>query len=116
MSVVFPAPLPPTTPTLAGVEIDGHSGDGADAAEGDLDVPHLHDRNALHRCAGRLGRSDHQLTLRRKSVSRPTATTRTTPTTMSCVGESTSRSTIPERSDCLTTAPRLAPGPAPRPP
>src|SRR5439155_1576763 len=32
------------------------------------------------------------------------------------VGESTSKSTMPERSDCITTAPRIAPGTVPMPP
>ena len=35
---------------------------------------------------------------------------------MSWVGESTSSSTMPERSDCMTTAPRMAPGTVPTPP
>src|SRR2546423_418892 len=98
------------------MEIDRSPGDGPDSAECDLYVPHLDDRNALHRCARRLGRCEHQLTRRRNSVSRPTAATSTMPTTMSCVGEATSRSTIPERSDCITTAPRMAPGTVPMPP
>ena len=36
--VDFPAPLPPTTATTAGVEVDADVFDGVDAAEGHADV------------------------------------------------------------------------------
>ena len=45
-----------------------------------------------------------------------TAVTSTTPTTMSCDGESIFSSTMPERSDCMMTAPSTAPGIVPMPP
>ena len=45
-----------------------------------------------------------------------TAVTSTTPTTMSCDGESILSSTMPERSDCMMTAPSTAPGMVPMPP
>ena len=45
-----------------------------------------------------------------------TAVTRTTPTTMSCDGESMRSSTMPDRSDCMMTAPSTAPGMVPMPP
>ena len=54
--------------------------------------------------------------LRRTQESKPTAPTSTMPTTTSCVGESTSSRSHPERSDCITTAPRIAPGIVPMPP
>ena len=124
---------------LAGVEVDGDAVDGVDAAERDEDVAHLDERHAGAggrrpgagrgcRDARRVARSrghggvDHHLLLaahadrRRMKVSNPTATTSTTPTTMSWVGESTLSRTMPDRSDCMTTAPRMAPGIVPMPP
>ena len=57
-----------------------------------------------------------QLCRRRRAASMPTAATSTTPTTMSWIGESTRSSTMPDCSDCMTTAPRTAPGMVPMPP
>ncbi len=52
----------------------------------------------------------------RSAESMATAVTSTTPTTMSCDGESIFSSTMPERSDCMTIAPSTAPGIVPMPP
>src|SRR5438445_2160933 len=91
---------------LTCAEIDAHVVDGAHAAEGDVDPAHLYER----------GISRGHVDRRRKKVYRPTAATSTVPTTMSWVGESTRSMTMPERSDCITTAPSTAPGIVPMPP
>src|SRR5688572_12699231 len=93
------------------MEVEVHAVDGMHTAERDANAVHLHQRHGGHRwhsCC-------HELR-RRRSESRPTAATRTMPTTMSWVGESTRRSSMPERSDCITTAPSTAPGMVPTPP
>src|SRR4029077_14101685 len=90
------------TDDLTRVDVDRHAVDRADATERDLDIPKLGERDALrHRRRRGLGqhRSGAHVDRRRTTVSSPTAATRTIPTTMSWVGESTSNSTIPERSD-----------------
>ena len=46
----------------------------------------------------------------------PTAATSTIPTTMFCIGVSKPRRCMPDWSDCITSAPRTAPGMVPMPP
>ena len=41
------AVAPDETDHLTGVQIDGHTFDGVDAAEGDTDVAQLHERHAI---------------------------------------------------------------------
>src|SRR5665811_1363379 len=88
--------------------------DGVDAAERDADIAHLDERgDGLH--GWRVGPGDlfgthralaHRALRPRTYVSKAIAETSTTPTTMSWIGESTLSSSIPDRSDCITTAPR----------
>src|SRR5688572_2251034 len=107
---------------LTGLQVDVHAVDGMDAAEGDTDVAHLHQRGARRGRCGRWFGCGHrpastcQLVRRRRRASRPTAATSTIPTTMSWVGESTRISSMPDRRDCMTTAPSTAPGMVPMPP
>ena len=101
------------TDDLAGVQVDRHVAHGMDAAEGDVDVAHLHERDAL-------GDGHVALTIRRRGGdcrcrSRP-PTTRTMPATTFWVGEFTPMNASPYASDCITKAPRTAPGMVPMPP
>ena len=82
---------------LAGMQVDADAVDGVDATEGHADVAHLDEgnrapvarrRSARHRLAHARHRVTPQPVRLRSAASRPTATIRTIPTTMSCVGES----------------------------
>ena len=117
---------------LAREEVDGDAVDGVDAAERDADVAHLDERGGSAASARRPGPARRRLGCAGRlighlmpplispagggSVSKPTAATRTRPTTMSWTGESTPSRTMPDCSDCMTTAPRTAPGIVPMPP
>src|SRR5439155_10884093 len=117
---------------LAGVEVDRDVLHRMHAAERHVDVAHLDEDRAVSgtargSVAATLGISacpglgirrlaGHRALRRRTSVSKPMALTSTTPTTMSWIGESTRSRSMPERSDCMTTAPRTAPGIVPMPP
>ena len=109
---------------LTGVEVDADAVDGVDAAERHADVAHLDERHRPpvarvgHIVTGSLTWSRASFTstgagttsrcrLRRRARCRRT---------MSWVGESTLSSTMPERSDCMMTAPSTAPGIVPMPP
>src|SRR4029453_8763108 len=93
---------------LAGIQVDGHAVHGVDAAERDPDVAQLDERRA--------GAVGHRAALLRTIVSSVTASTRTMPTTMSCSGASMPMSTMPDTSDCMTSAPSSAPTIVPMPP
>src|SRR3954447_10130877 len=98
------------------------------AAERDVDVPHLDERHALlfglRGLSGDPGfahvphavRWSAHLPRRRLIVSKPTATTRTMPATMFCVGEFAPTNASPYERVARTIAPSTAPGIVPMPP
>src|SRR4249920_471332 len=93
---------------LARIQVYGDAVDGMHAAERDPDIAHLDER--------RSAAIDHLAALLRTIVSRATAKTRTMPTTMSCSGASIPIRTMPDTSDCITSAPSSAPTIVPTPP
>ena len=67
------------------------------------------------RCSD-IGPTPNYLARARYTVSSQTAMTSTIPTTMRCSGLSIPRSTMPDCSDCMTSAPSMAPAIVPVPP